>query len=125
MESSATDTINNIIGIGSGVSALLFTIAIVGWILSVILFFKIWGMTNDVREMKEMIRGVIDAEYTRGEEEEAAKHRDNKSDFWVWNKAPFRRNKQVVSEEVASSMTDGLSDNSREGQDESGRHREK
>ena len=81
MESSATDTINNIISIGSGVSALLFTIAIVGWILSVILFFKIWGMTNDVREMKEMIRDVIDAEYTRGDEEVAAKHRDNKSDF--------------------------------------------
>jgi hypothetical protein len=82
-------------------------------------------MTNDVREMKEMIRDVIDAEYTRGDEEEAAKHRDNKSDFWVWNKAPFRRNKQVVSEQAVSSMPDWLSENSREGQDESERHREK
>ena len=125
MEPSVMDTIINIIGIGSGVSALLFTIAIVGWILSVILFFKIWGMTNDVREMKEMIRDVIDAEYTRGDDEEATKPRDNKSDFWAWNKAPFRHNKQVVSEEVASSMPDGLSYNSREGQDESGQHREK
>lgn len=64
------DTIINIIGIGSGVSALLFTIATVGWVLSVILFFKIWGMTNDMREMKEMIRDVVDAEYTRDNDEE-------------------------------------------------------
>lgn len=64
------DTIINTIGIGSGVSALLFTIATVGWVLSVILFFKIWGMTNDMREMKEMIRDVIDAEYTRDNDEE-------------------------------------------------------
>ena len=47
------DTIINIIGIGSGVSALLFTIAIVGWILSVILFFKIWGMTNNVKRLAD------------------------------------------------------------------------
>ena len=64
------DTIINIIGIGSGVSVLLFTIATVGWILSVILFFKIWGMTNDVREIRGMVRDVIDAEYTRDNDEE-------------------------------------------------------
>lgn len=31
-----------------------------GWcILSVILFFKIWGMTNDVKEIKELLKGKL------------------------------------------------------------------
>ena len=38
-----------------GFLALVYVVMIVWSILSIILFFKVWGMTNDVRELKLFI----------------------------------------------------------------------
>ena len=36
-----------------GISIFISILAVIWSILSIILFFKVWGMTNDVRELKE------------------------------------------------------------------------
>ena len=35
--------------------AIVVLICLIYWVLSLILFFKVWGMTNDVRELKEAL----------------------------------------------------------------------
>lgn len=46
-----------------GIMFLVSIIIIVFGILQIILFFKIWGMTNDVREIKNMLELNIRQKY--------------------------------------------------------------
>jgi hypothetical protein len=49
-------------------------ISIVSSILSIILFFKIWGMTNDVKNIKENLQSGVDATcLATGDKEEIKK----------------------------------------------------
>lgn len=41
-----------ILGLGAGFSIFIIFLGILWFLLCVILFFKIWGMTNDVRDIK-------------------------------------------------------------------------
>lgn len=41
----------------------IFFLGILGWILGIVLFFKIWGMTRDVRKMKDMLQEWFDIEH--------------------------------------------------------------
>lgn len=56
---------------------MLLALLAFGWcILSVILFFKIWGMTNDVSEIKELLKGKL----KQGGNEDAPKLEEVKCD---------------------------------------------
>lgn len=56
---------------------ILLALLSLGWcILSVILFFKIWGMTNDVSEIKELLKGKLE----QGGNEDAPKREEVKCD---------------------------------------------
>lgn len=56
---------------------ILLSLLAFGWcILSVILFFKIWGMTNDVSEIKELLKGKL----KQGGNEDAPKREEVKCD---------------------------------------------
>lgn len=68
---------------------ILLSLLAFGWcILSVILFFKIWGMTNDVSEIKELLKGKL----KQGGNEDAPMREEVKCD------APEER--QQVADEV-------------------------
>lgn len=44
-------------------------VAIIFGILQIILFFKLWGMTNDVREMKNMLDIILRKEFQKSNED--------------------------------------------------------
>lgn len=44
-------------------------VAIILGILQIILFFKLWGMTNDVREMKNMLDIILRKEFQKSNED--------------------------------------------------------
>ena len=46
-----------------GAMAISFFISIVWTVLGVILFFKVWGMTNNVSKMKDMLQEWLDLEH--------------------------------------------------------------
>lgn len=46
---------------GFGLSIVFF--GILWWVLCVVLFFKVWGMTNDVSEMKATMKEWFDLEH--------------------------------------------------------------
>ncbi len=49
---------------GSVMMILLFLlIALVPTILSIVLFFKVWFMTNDVSKIKDLLQELIDIEH--------------------------------------------------------------
>jgi hypothetical protein len=39
----------------SGIYIIFLVIVVVIWLLPIILFFKVWGMCNDVKEIKEIL----------------------------------------------------------------------
>lgn len=58
-----SEEVINIFGLGVGFGFFVIFLGILWWILCVILFFKIWGMTNDVREIKDMFKEKLDLEH--------------------------------------------------------------
>ncbi len=48
---------------GSGVVEFVLFIAILWFVLCVILFFKVWVMTNDVSKIKYMLKEWLDLEH--------------------------------------------------------------
>ena len=62
------------------ISVLLWLVGFIFFILSIILFFKIWGMTNDVAKIREMMEAdrKMRAKAEAAEEaEEASEHKDD------------------------------------------------
>lgn len=39
----------------TGIYLIVLLIALVIWLLPIILFFKVWGMCNDVKRIKELL----------------------------------------------------------------------
>lgn len=60
------DLVNAVIlegGFSLLVAMFMITIATIWAILPIILFFKVWGMTNDIREMRDLYRDQMDLEH--------------------------------------------------------------
>lgn len=50
----------------------IIIVSIIWGILNLILFFKIWGMTNDVNELKKIISRYINNQETTAESEKSS-----------------------------------------------------
>jgi hypothetical protein len=64
-----------IFGLSAGFGIFIIFLGILWFLLCVILFFKIWVMTNDVREIKNMFKEQLDLEHPYVEENESTKDR--------------------------------------------------
>jgi len=53
----------NIFGLGAGFGIFIIFLGILWWVLCIVLFFKIWGMTNDVSEIKDLLKEQFDLEH--------------------------------------------------------------
>lgn len=62
-----------IFGLSAGFGIFIIFLGILWFLLCVILFFKIWGMTNDVSEIKNMFKEQLDLEHPYVEESESTK----------------------------------------------------
>jgi len=71
--------------LSGGVLIFITIVAIVWWALCIILFFKVWGMTNDTREIRDMLEEWLDIEHPIVSEREAktenTEHTSNKKDI--------------------------------------------
>ena len=63
-----TDDFSNGIGFG-----LFISIAVIMVIVNIIFFFKMWGMTNNVNEIKELLKEWLDLEHPVIEEPQPIK----------------------------------------------------
>lgn len=59
----SNETIQVIQFLSSSFAGLFLFLGIIWWLLCIILFFKVWGMTNDVSKMKDMLREQLDLEH--------------------------------------------------------------
>jgi hypothetical protein len=57
------DTIQQLQALTGGGVLLFAFFGILWWVLCVVLFFKVWGMTNDVNEMKATMKEWFDLEH--------------------------------------------------------------
>lgn len=64
-----------IFGLSVGFGLFIIFIGILWFLLCVILFFKIWGMTNDVKEIKTMFKEQLDLEHPYVEDDESTKNK--------------------------------------------------
>ena len=58
----------------------IIIVSIIWGILNLILFFKIWGMTNDVSELKKIISRYINNQETTAESEKSSGDKIKKGD---------------------------------------------
>ena len=83
---------------GINVNNIMAVLLIIGLItlalLPVILFFKIWNMTNDVAKIKDRLEeGPRPSEYQEAERDNVSIPK-KKSDFWRIDKIPFVRERE-------------------------------
>ena len=62
-----------IFGLSAGLGLFIIFLGILWFLLCVILFFKIWGMTNTVSEIRSLLKEQLDLEHPYVEENESAK----------------------------------------------------
>jgi len=62
----------NIFGLGAGFGIFILFLGILWWVLCIVLFFKIWGMTNDVSEIKGLLKEQLDLEHPYVEDNKSA-----------------------------------------------------
>lgn len=62
-----------IFGLSAGLGLFIIFLGILWFLLCVILFFKIWGMTNTVSEIRSLLKEQLDLEHPYAEENESAK----------------------------------------------------
>ena len=67
----------NIFGLGVGVSLVVFFFGILWLILHIFLFFKVWGMTNDIRKIKRMFEEQLNLEHPYIDEEESEENKSS------------------------------------------------
>lgn len=65
----------NIFGLGAGFGIFILFLGILWWVLCIVLFFKIWGMTNDVSEIKGLLKEQLDLEHPYVENDESTKNK--------------------------------------------------
>ncbi len=70
-----SEEVANIFGLSAGYGIFILFLGILWWVLCIILFFKVWGMTNDVREIKNMFEEQFDLEHPVIEDNEPAKNK--------------------------------------------------
>jgi signal transduction histidine kinase len=92
---STAKALNDIVAVGEKSFIILSIIVLVIILIRFVFFLKLWGMTNDVAKIKEMMEDVINAEYTRELPNESAREKSEvapkKPGFWTWNKVPFKK----------------------------------
>lgn len=66
----------SIFGLSTGFGLFIIFLGILWWVLCIILFFKVWGMTNDIRKIKDMFEEQLDLEHPYIEEGEPANKKD-------------------------------------------------
>lgn len=49
--------------LSGGFGLFIFFLGIAWWVLSIILFFKIWGMTDNISKMKDLLQEQLDIEH--------------------------------------------------------------
>lgn len=68
-----------VFGLSAGFSVFVIIIGIFWWSLCIILFFKVWGMTNDMRSIRDMMEEWLDLEHPEVESgQEPAKQNSSK-----------------------------------------------
>lgn len=68
-----TEEVASFFGISAGIGIFMVFVGVLWGILNIILFFKIWEMTNDVREIKEMFKEQLDLEHPYVDDEDSKK----------------------------------------------------
>ena len=63
------------LGVSAGFGFFIIFMGILWFLLCVILFFKIWGMTNDVSEIKKMFKEQLDLEHPYIEKNESKENK--------------------------------------------------
>ena len=63
------------LGLSAGFGFFIIFMGILWFLLCVILFFKIWGMTNDVSEIKKMFKEQLDLEHPYIEKNESKENK--------------------------------------------------
>lgn len=70
MLNNSTQNIETIFNIGGIVGILLIIAGIISWLLCVVLFFKIWGMTNDIEKIKKTLDRWLSIEHPPASEDD-------------------------------------------------------
>lgn len=73
-----TEEAATIFGLSAGFGAFVIIVGILWWLLCIILFFKVWGMTNDVRNIRDMVEEWLDLEHPEVEVERSPTKTDTK-----------------------------------------------
>lgn len=63
----------NLFGLGVGFSIFIIFLGVLWWTLCIILFFKVWGMTNDISKIKDLLKEQLDLEHPYIENNESTK----------------------------------------------------
>jgi hypothetical protein len=74
------NTIQQIQLLTGGFGLIIIFFGILWWVLCVVLFFKVWSMTNDVMEMKETLKEWFDLEHPVIESKEGVPKDSNQTD---------------------------------------------
>ena len=64
-----------IFGLGVGFGIFIIFLGILWFLLCVILFFKIWGMTNDVSEIESLLKEQIDLDHPYVKDDESTENK--------------------------------------------------
>lgn len=57
------ETVQQMQGLGISFATVVFFFGILWWVLCIVLFFKVWAMTNDVNKIKDMLKEWLDIEH--------------------------------------------------------------
>ena len=64
-----TEGTETIFGLSAGFGIFAIAVSILWFLLCVILFFKIWAMTNDIRDIRDKMEEWLDLEHPEVEKE--------------------------------------------------------
>jgi hypothetical protein len=63
MSDSTTQGIQNLFVLSGGIGLFILFLGITWWLLCIILFFKVWGMTNNIKRMKDIAEEQLNIEH--------------------------------------------------------------
>ena len=72
------EEVTTLLGAGASIGIFIIAIGILWFLLCFILFFKIWAMTNDVNEIKNMFKEQLNLEHPYVDDSEPAKDTEGK-----------------------------------------------
>lgn len=71
-----TDGAAGIFGLSAGISGVVIVLGLIWWILCIVLFFKVWGMTNNISRIRDILEEWLDLEHPEIEDNESTKEFD-------------------------------------------------